>query len=105
MWTFGGNGSKPGSVMREEGKQNKLTSVQTSTTRRAVVNTTTLFYWAYLETEVVIADEVSVLEVDLSHGQHSLPVPLVEPVDGAAVDERRIHATSLAELTPCWAHG
>ena len=53
---------------------------------------------------VVITDEVSVLEVDACDGQHGLPVPLVEPVNGAAVDEGRIHTTTLTELAACRTH-
>ena len=52
----------------------------------------------YLNAVIVVTDEVSVLEVDTSDGEHRFPVPLVEPVDGATVDEGRVHPTALSEL-------
>ena len=52
-----------------------------------------------------VGNKLGVGEEDPGHAQHGLLGPLVIPVDGAAVDEGRVHAAPLPEPVPGRAHG
>ena len=53
---------------------------------------------------LVLSDERRIPEVHISDGEHGGSVPLDEPIDRTAVDERRVHATALSELASCRTH-
>ena len=54
---------------------------------------------------IISGHQVHALEVDLRHGHHGLFAPVTVPVYSAAVDDGRIHATTLTELTSSRTHG
>ena len=53
---------------------------------------------------LVLSDERRIPEVDISDGEHGGSVPLDEPINRTAVDERRVHAAAVPELDAGRAH-